>query len=46
MKIAAPIWWGMLGKKARQKERELKGDLGGLLEGMLGGSQTEESKGF
>ncbi len=46
LKIAAPILMGMLGKKARQRNVNSKGDLGGLLEGMLGGSQTRREQGF
>ena len=46
LKIAAPILMGMLGKKARQNNVNSKGDLGGLLEGMLGGNQTQREQGF
>ena len=46
LKIAAPILMGMLGRKARQNNVNSKGDLGGLLEGMLGGTQTRKEQGF
>ncbi|MEO0331983.1 MAG: DUF937 domain-containing protein [Bacteroidota bacterium] len=46
LKIAAPILMGMLGKQARQKNVNSQGDLGGLLEGMLGGNQTRKEQGF
>ncbi len=44
LKIAAPILLGLLGKQARQQNVQQPNQLGGLLEGILGGGRQAQPK--
>jgi hypothetical protein len=46
LKVAAPILMGVLGKQAQQNNVSSQNDLGGLLGGLLGGSDTKNEQSF
>ena len=46
LKVAAPILMGVLGKQARQNNVQNPSDLGNILGGLLGGSETAHEQSF
>lgn len=46
LKVAAPILMGVLGQQAKQNNVSSQNDLGSLLGGLLGGSETKNEQSF
>ncbi len=46
LKVATPILMGVLGKQTRQSNVSNSGDLGGMLDGLLGGNSAKEEQNF